>query len=121
MKNLSLLLAVGLLAGCGGRATMPVNVVNSFDDKLSCTHLQGEFENNQKRLAELRGESSMKGANNLGMLALNPLAGAMFLDLSDTQKVEAKAIHDRSLKLIDLMKQRACDDIPVVEEKEQSA
>lgn len=114
MKLTSICILFLAIAGCAGRASNPVNVTNTFDSKLSCQHLLGEFENNGKRLAELRGESSNKVSYNLGYMALNPLAGVFLLDLSDTQKVEAQAIYDRSVMLVDLMKKKSCKDIPVI-------
>ena len=103
MRMVWIVLAVSLGA-CGGRVAHPVSLENDFDDRLSCTHLSGEFENNLKRLEELTGESKEKFANNLGLLIASPL----FLDFSDTQKREAEALLARNERLQALMTERDC-------------
>ena len=100
------------LAGCGGRVAAPVALENSFDSKLSCSHLNGEYSNNQKRLVELTGERKDKPIHNVGMLLTSPL----FLDLSQAQKEEIQAIYDRNENITALMLSRECDmsgiDVP---------
>lgn len=98
-------LAVAMtLSACGGRVARPVAVVNPFDDSLSCTHIRGEFDNNLKRLTELTGESEAKVADNIGFLLVSPF----FLDLSQTQKDEVRAIDARNARLRELAEVRLC-------------
>ena len=103
-----------LLAACGGRAAHPVPLEKSYDDRLSCSHLAGEYENNLKRLEELTGESREKFRNNAGLLVFNPL----FLDLSDNLKLESEAILARNERLMALM---ATKDCPAVSPQEGGA
>lgn len=93
-----------LAAGCGGRAAHPVVLDQPFDARLSCAHLAGELSNNEKRLDELQGERDGKPAYNAGMLVVSPL----MLDLSDTQREEAKALVARNERLSALMAEKSC-------------
>ena len=97
-------IAAVTLCGCGGRAAMPVSVVRDIDPQLTCDHLQAEYDNNARRGVELSGESAEKVGDNLGLLLVSPL----FLDLSDTQKVELKALVDRNERLKTLAAAKGC-------------
>lgn len=101
---LSLVLAGSALAACGGRVAQPTAVSNSWDSKLSCSHLYGEYQNHDKRLVELTGERKDKPMHNVGMLLSSPI----FLDLSQAQKEEAKAIYDRQERLRGIMQTKSC-------------
>lgn len=92
------------LGACGGRVAQPVETVRAVDTRLSCDHLQGEFNNNLKRLQELTQERRSAEANNVGWL----LGGPLFMDLSDTERQEATAILSRNERLTYLMKQKKC-------------
>jgi len=93
-----------MMASCGGRVSHPVALEQRFDDRLTCAHHEGEYENNLKRLEELTGESKDKLRDNLGLLISSPL----FLDFSNTQKEEAAAILARNERLTELMAQKGC-------------
>lgn len=95
------------LIGCGGRAAKPITITNDFDNQLSCSHLNGEYNNNLFRLEELTGESRDKFSNNAGMLLVSPL----FLDFSQTQKQEAEALLARNERIEQLLAARACPAI----------
>ena len=98
--------ATMLLAGaCGGRVAQPVLVEQSYDAKLSCTHLAGELSNNEKRLVELKAERDGKPAENFGLLLTSPL----FIDMSDSQKNEVKALIARNDRLKALMAEKSCE------------
>lgn len=100
-----------VLMSCGGRVANPVALEQSFDDKLTCAHHAGEYENNIKRLSELTGESKDKVRDNLGLLISSPL----FLDFSNTQKEEAAAILARNKRLAELMAQKGCSPLQAIE------
>jgi hypothetical protein len=100
-----------VLASCGGRVANPVALESGFDDRLSCAHLSGEYQNNIKRLAELTGEGEDKSSNNAGLLISNPL----FLDFSGTLKREAEAILARNDRLLTLMAEKDCPGAASVE------
>ena len=105
------LLILLCLTGCGGRVAKPVAVTNSFDDALSCTHMRGERDNNNKRLEELIGERGEAQRDNLGFLVVSPL----FLDVSNTRKTETEALLARNERLAALMTARGCVDIDLPE------
>ena len=98
-------LALAGLVGCGGRTANLIEVSNAYDADLSCTHLSGEYDNNNKRLVELVGERSDKVANNIGtVLFISPL----FIDLSQAQKREATALAERNERLSSLGAAKSC-------------
>ncbi len=100
--------AVLLAAGCGGRVAKPVLTESALDARLSCDHLQGEYDNNRKRLAELQGEKKESGRNNAGFLVTSPL----FLDTQGTFKKETEALNLRNERLNALMAERGCEAPP---------
>ena len=104
MKRLIVAIGCLLLAGCGGRVAQPLQVTRDIDPSLTCDHLRAEYDNNLRRRVELTGESADKVGNNIGILLVSPL----FLDLSDSQKIEAKSIIERNLHLEDLARQKNC-------------
>lgn len=109
MKSVSKFTALTLtgviLAACGGRVANPVALSNDFDASLSCTHLSGELDNNNKRLVEILGERNAKAGRNLGTaLFINPI----FIDLSQSQKKEATALTARNERIISIGTQKSC-------------
>lgn len=82
----------------------PVLTESSLDARLSCDHLKGEYDNNQKRLAELQGEKKESGRNNAGFLVTSPL----FLDTQGAFKKETEALNLRNERLKALMSERGC-------------
>ena len=99
----AVLLLVSLTA-CGGRVANPVAQSLAFDEKLTCSHHNGEYENNAKRLVELVGERKDRTRDNFGMLISSPL----FLDLSATNKKEVTALDARNTQIIALMTTKKC-------------
>ena len=109
--RLTLLLAAfaaTVAAGCGGRVAKPVLTQTALDTRLSCEHLKGEHDNNQKRLAELQGEKKESSRNNAGFLLTSPL----FLDTQGTFKKETEALTLRNERLVSLMTERGCAPLP---------
>ena len=86
----------------------PIAQSLTFDEKLTCSHHNGEYENNTKRLVELLGERKDRVRDNFGMLISTPL----FLDLSDTNKKEVAAINARNTQIISLMTTKKCEFVP---------
>lgn len=105
------LIAMGAIVaagGCGGRVAKPVLVETTLDARLSCEHLKGEADNNEKRLAELEGEKKESARNNAGFLVTSPL----FLDTQGTFKKESDALILRNERLRTLMAERGCAPAP---------
>lgn len=78
----------------------------ALDSRLSCSHLRGELTNNEKRLAELKGERKDSNANNAGLLVANPF----FLDLKGSLEKEGVAIEARNGRLKALMAEKGCGE-----------
>ena len=83
----------------------------ALDSQLSCSHLFGEYENNNKRLVELTGERGDKPLHNVGMLLVSPL----FLNLSSAEKEEAESIYLRQQNLEGLLQAKTCPQSDVIE------
>lgn len=111
MKRLTVALGCLMLAGCGGRVAQPIQLTRDIDPSLTCDHLKAEYDNNLKRRVELTGESADKVGNNIGILLISPL----FLDLSDTQKVEVKALLARNGHLEELARGKQCPALASVQ------
>jgi hypothetical protein len=98
------LISCGLLAACGGRVSHPVDTTTPYDSRLSCDHIQAELVVNQKHIDDLFNEKDDDENNNVGMLVIAPL----FMDLSDSEKIEVTALQKRNDVLIDLKKHKNC-------------
>jgi len=109
-KFMGILVGIGLTA-CGGRVANLTPATTALDSKLSCSHLFGEYENNNKRLVELTGERGDKPLHNVGMLLVSPL----FLNLSSTEKEEAESIYLRQQNLEGLLQAKTCPQSDVIE------
>lgn len=104
LSRLIICICLVALAGCGGRVARPVAVENSFDEKLSCAHVEAEFEVNKQKLIELGDERSDKTAYNIATVLWSPL----FLDFSGSEKEEIEALHRRNNRLAELAKDKGC-------------
>ena len=102
---LAILLLAGLmLFGCGGREARPVAKTTSFDERLSCGHLDSQFGANEARMADLGVEAKLQSDQNVGMVLVAPL----FLNLNDSEQQEIDALRERNLVLIDLAEKKDC-------------
>lgn len=113
MRNQFLILAAVATvaaAGCGGRVAKPVLAEQPLDARLSCEHLKGEFDNNQKRIVELEGEKKESSTNNAGYL----VSGPIFLDTQGAFKKETEALNLRNARLGTLLSERGCEGAPTV-------
>jgi|GEM_PF-1199423 len=113
----ALALTALLLTGCGGRKLDLVEVHRDTDVRLTCGHMDAEFHVNTNRIAGLTGERSHETTNNFGMLLVAPL----FLDFSGTERKEIQALQQRNLRLIDLMTEKECTDIPAIKQEKETA
>lgn len=105
-SSLGALLLIVLVSGCGARKAEPVQTTRTTDSILSCDHLRAERRVNDRRMAHLLTEKGAQEANNVGFLLLSPL----FLDLSNTEKQEIRALQDRNHQLGLLMEARRCGE-----------
>lgn len=99
-----LVLAAGLLAGCGGRVARPVEAMTPLDGRLTCTHIVEEIRVNNARAADLAGEKDAQSGNNAGLILVAP----MFINLDNTEGREVQALHARNQVLADLASKKAC-------------
>ncbi|MEM7571162.1 MAG: hypothetical protein AAF337_15330 [Pseudomonadota bacterium] len=84
----------------------PIEAVKPLDDVLTCAHFQAEKKNNDFRLTELVGERKESVRDNVGMMVSSPF----FLDLKNSEKVEAEALERRNGQLTFLMLSADCDE-----------
>ena len=102
---LAVLLLAGLaLYGCGGREARPVAKTTSFDEKLSCGHLESQVDANEVRMADLGVEAKMQSDQNFGKLFVSPF----FLNLNDAEQQEIAALKERNDVLEDLAEEKDC-------------
>ena len=100
-----LLLAGLMLVGCGGREARPVAKTTSFDDQLSCAHLESQLEVNETRLQALGLEAQgVADANAIRVIFVAPF----HLDLSGAQQKEIDALQGRNMVLTDLAEKKDC-------------
>ncbi len=109
MHVLGAVLILTLVNACGARKATPVETSRSTDAILTCDHLTAEHHVNTRRMAHLLTEKGAQEANNVGFLLFSPL----FLDLSNTEQQEIRALQDRNQHLGLLMTSRRCDGTPV--------
>lgn len=105
MKNLAILLGLVFLAACAGRDAKPVAVMNAYDRELSCEQIQAEIQNNETKARQLVDEQSSSRNANIAVGAVGVLLfwPALFaLDLSDAERVEIDALHQRNMHLANL-------------------
>jgi hypothetical protein len=109
-KYVVLVIAVGALAACAGRAPNPVAVVQPQDRFMDCPAIQTEVLANNARVQDLASESGNKVALNVaagvGGLFIWPLWFAM--DFQGATDKEAAALNSRQQYLAVLAEQRRC-------------
>jgi len=98
---------LSLISACGGRVARPVQEVNKFDALLSCDHLVSEYQVNLEKIEDITGERLGKTDDNVGWILFMPL----FLDLSGSEKKEIQALVGRNQRLVDLAKEKNCEDL----------
>ncbi len=110
MKIRLLILFISLSAGCATRIAHPVSISNPSDQNLTCAEIIDQIKANEDDAKRLVGEENSADAQNtaafVGGLLAWPLLLAM--DLSDVEKIEINALHDRSKVLTGLKESKEC-------------
>ena len=109
-------IVITTLSGCGagdGRARQPVADTTSLDARLSCSHIQGEYEMNRRRLAELGEQEAGRGAANMGrMMTYGLVLGAAVLHESGAlYRAEGAALQRRNVRLMSLAAEKGCQPL----------
>jgi len=105
MRCPAILLGLIFLAACAGRDAKPVAVMNAYDNDLSCEQIQAEIQSNETKARQLVDEQSSSRNANIAVGAVGVLLfwPALFaLDLSDAERVEIDALHQRNMHLANL-------------------
>lgn len=105
MRKPAILLGLVLLTACAGRDAKPVAVMNAYDRDLSCEQIQAEIQSNETKARQLVDEQSSSRNANIAVGAVGVLLfwPALFaLDLSDAERVEINALHQRNMHLANL-------------------
>lgn len=105
MKCPAILLGLLVLAACAGRTAQPVATMNTYDNDLSCEQIQAEIQSNEAKASQLVDEENSDRNSNIaigavGFLLLWPALFA--LDLSDAERIEIQALHERNTHLSSL-------------------
>tara|TARA_B100000953_G_C17670843_1_gene308705 strand:- start:93 stop:437 length:345 start_codon:yes stop_codon:yes gene_type:complete len=112
MKNfVSGIIILALLSSCAtGRATNNIKVTNVSDINLSCEELLSEIDSISLKVIELTEEESSKDKKNTGL----QIAGAFFLvpllfmDLTESERIEINAYRARYFHLTKLVEDKSC-------------
>lgn len=112
MRCPTVLACLLLLTACAGRDAKPVAVMTAYDRDLSCEQIQAEIQNNETKARQLAEERNSSRNANIAVGAVGVLLfwPALFaLDLSDAERVEIDALHQRNMHLASLS--RDCSTI----------
>ena len=112
MRNLVLgILVLAILSSCApGRTPNNIKVTNVSDINLSCEELLSEIDSINLRVIELTEEESSKDKKNTGL----QIAGAIFLvpllfmDLTESERIEINAYRARYFHLTKLVENKSC-------------
>ncbi|WP_027279998.1 hypothetical protein [Roseomonas gilardii] len=107
---------INTLLGCApgdGRARQPVADTTPLDAQLSCSHLQGEYEMNRRRLAELGEQEAGRGAANMGrIMTYGVVFGAAVLHESGAPyRAEGASLRRRNARLMSLAAEKSCQPL----------
>ena len=112
MKNfISGIIILALLSSCAnGRATNNIKVTNVSDINLSCDELLSEIDSISLKVIELTEEESTKDKKNKGLQVAGAffLFPVLFMDLTDSERVEINAYRARYFHLTKLVKDKSC-------------
>jgi hypothetical protein len=105
MTRSAVVLCALLLGACAGRNAAPIPMMAAYDNNLSCEQIQAEIASNEAKARQLIDEdNSNRNANiaigTVGVLLFWPALFA--LDLSDAERVEIEALHQRNTHLASL-------------------
>jgi hypothetical protein len=112
MKALTVVACLVLLTACAGRDAKPVAMMSPYDRDLSCDQIQAEIQNNETKARQLAEEDNSAHNSNVAIGVVGALLfwPALFaLDVSDAERVEIQALHDRNMHLATL--QRDCSTV----------
>ncbi|MDH3445355.1 MAG: hypothetical protein OEN50_15625 [Deltaproteobacteria bacterium] len=104
-----------LLLSCSVRDAQPVSLSNPTDSSLSCAQLGEQIVANERTALNLVGKQSEVENTNTALTAAHIVSGGgllwvAVLDLSDVEKIEIAALHDRNKYLEGLRKSKNCTD-----------
>lgn len=122
MKSSAILLGLMILGACAGRSAQPVAVMGTYDSDLSCEQLEAEIQSNEAKARQLVAEDNSNRNSNIAIGAVGFLLfwPALFaLDLSDAERVEIDALHQRNMHLSNL--HRDCSSVATASGSTQSA
>jgi hypothetical protein len=88
-----------------GRSAAPVPMMAAYDNDLSCEQIQAEIGSNESKARQLIDEDNSHRNSNIAIGTVGVLLfwPALFaLDLSDAERVEAEALHERNTHLASL-------------------
>ena len=110
MRKVVAVLCVLAVGACAGRNAAPVPSMTAYDNNLSCEQIQAEILSNEQKAQQLVQEENSSRNSNIAIGAVGFLLfwPALFaLDLSDAERVEINALHNRNMHLASL--QRDCE------------
>ena len=124
-QTISLVVAVSLVAACGGRAANPVMSAQYGDQRKSCAALETEMVGIQQEIAHLQPETDKTGKNvALGVTGFFFIVPLFFMDLSHAEEEELNAYRQRYNNLASIAAGKKCDvdtrPIPPIKNKKSA-
>ena len=113
-RLISFVLSGLLVAGCAGRQAHPVALDQQGDNQRSCASIELEMSQIQTAVQRLIPESDKLGKNvALGIAGSFVFFPWLFMDLTESERVEINAYQQRYNKLMILATQKKCSFLQV--------
>lgn len=122
IRQIVVVAAAAVLAGCAGRSAQPVAVVQAHDRFMDCPAIMAEVEANNVRVQKLAEEKGMKVAQNVAAGVAGLVVPILWfgMDFQGTADTEINALQSRQQYLAVLAEQKRCGAVPVAAGKPTS-
>jgi hypothetical protein len=104
---------VCLISGCVTDGPEPVTLYQANDSVRSCEDLSWHMQANQKRILQKVPKQDKLGRNvALGVAGAYLIVPWLFLDFSESERVEIEALQQRNQYLMLIAKRQGCTNLP---------
>jgi hypothetical protein len=110
----SLAVMTMMLTGCAGREAHPVSVTQMGDDSMSCPAISAQVSANEAQIRNLDGQRETHNGTNAAVAVVGVVLfwPALFaLDMTDYEKQEMTALHERDQYLQQLALNKNCGPV----------
>ena len=124
MKQITVCLLTSMIfvVGCGGRAANPIQIYRYGDEKKSSRNLEIEMFQVEEEISRVVPKTKKTGKNvALGVTGIFFIVPLFFMDLSQAEQLEVKALRQRYNHLVLLATDKGCggdrEEIPELDKK----